>query len=171
MSRKSRRYALKSSDTKTLLSKAAGTLGINLNELIDSKATVEAIETACGELLLVDKKPLLFRTREKVYPTLMFAEIVAKLPKVVVDMGAVRHVCNGAGVMAPGILHYEGDFRKGELVLVVDMKFGKPLALGEAQYDSETVKSIKQGIVVKNIHFVSDEIWNAIKALGEKAEK
>ena len=171
MSRKSRRHALKSSDTKTLLSKAAGTLGINLNELIDSKATVEAIETGRGELLLVDKEPLLFRTRETVYPTLMFAEIVTKLPKVVVDMGAVRHVCNGAGVMAPGIVHYEGDFRKGELVLVVDMKFGKPLALGEAQYDSEATKSIKRGVVVKNIHFVSDEIWNAIKALGEKVEK
>ncbi len=167
MSRKSRRYALKSSDTKTLLSKAAETLGINLSELIDSKATVEAIETGRGELLLVDKKPLLFRTGETVYPTLMFAEVVTKLPKVVVDMGAVRHVCNGAGVMAPGIVRYEGDFGKGCLVLVVDVKFGKPLALGEAKFDSEAAKNVKQGVVVKNIHFVSDEIWNAMKVLGE----
>src|SRR4030042_2035432 len=166
MSRKSRRYALKSSDTKTLLSKAAETLGINLSELIDSKATIEAIETGRGELLLVDKKPLLFRTGETVYPTLMFAEVVAKLPKVVVDMGAVRHVCNGAGIMAPGIVRYEGDFSKGGLVLVVDVKFGKPLALGEAQYDSEAAKNVKQGVVVKNVHFVSDEIWNAMKVLG-----
>src|SRR4030042_6655844 len=102
MAHKSRRHALKSSDTKTLLSKAAETLGINRSELIHAKATVEAIETGRGELLLVDKKPLLFRTGEKVYPTLMFNEVVAKLPKGVVDMGAVRHVCNGAGVMAPG---------------------------------------------------------------------
>ena len=167
MSPKSRRYALKSSDTKTLLGKAAETLGINLGELIDSKATIEGIVTGRGELLLVDKKPLLFRTGEKVYPTLMFAEIVVKLPKVVVDMGAVRHVCNGAGVMAPGIVRYEGDFGKGGLVLVVDVKFGKTLALGEAQYNSEAAKSIKQGVVVKNLHFVSDEIWNAMKALGQ----
>jgi malignant T-cell-amplified sequence len=171
MSRKTRRYALKSSDTKTLLSKASEKLGINLGELIDSKATIEAVETGRGELLLVDKKPLLFRTGEAVYPTLLFAEVVAKLPKVVVDMGAVRHVCNGAGVMAPGIVRYEGDFGKGGLVLVVDIKFGKTLALGEAQYDSEVAKNVKQGVVVKNVHFVSDEIWNAMKALGEKVEK
>ena len=73
----------------------------------------------------------------------------------------------GAGVMAPGIVRYEGDFGKGALVLVVDVKFGKALALGEAQYDSEAAKGIKQGVVVKNVHFVSDEIWNAMKTLGE----
>jgi len=154
-----------------LLSKAAEKLGTNIGELIDSKATIEAVETGSGELLLVDKKPLLFRTSEAVYPTLLFAEVVAKLPRVVVDMGAVRHVCNGAGVMAPGIVRYEGDFGKGGLVLVVDVKFGKPLALGEAQYDSEAAKNVKQGVVVKNVHFVSDEIWNATKAHGEKVEK
>ena len=171
MSRKSRRYALKSRDTKTLLIKASEKLRINLAEIIDSKATVEAVETGRGELLLVDKKPLLFRTVKTVYPTLLFAEVVAKMPKVVVDMGAVRHVCNGAGVMAPGIVRYEGDFGVGRLVLVVDVKFGKPLALGEAQYDTEVAKSIKQGVIVKNIHFVSDEIWNAMKLLDEKIEK
>lgn len=171
MSHKSRRYALKSSDTKTLLTKAAEKLGQDLAELIDSKATIEAVETGRGELLLVEKKPLLFRTAEAVYPTLLFTEIISKLPKVVVDMGAVRYVCNGAGVMAPGIVRYEGVFGKGGLVLAVDVKFGKPLALGEAQYASETAKGIKQGVVVKNVHYVSDEIWNAMKTLGEKVEK
>jgi PUA-domain protein len=167
MSRKVRRYALKSSDTKALLSKAAEKLGINFGELIDSKATIEAVETGHGEVLLVDRKPLLFRTGETVYPTLLFEEKIAKLPRVVVDMGAVRHVCNGAGVMAPGIVRYEGEFKKGALVLVVDVKFGKPLALGEAQYDAEDAKSMKQGVVVKNIHFVSDEIWNAMKTFAD----
>ncbi len=101
----------------------------------------------------------------------MFTEVVAKLPKVVVDMGAVRHVCNGAGVMAPGIVRYEGDFDKGGLVLVVDVKFGKTLALGEAQFGSEAAKTIKHGVVIKNVHFVSDEIWNAMKVLGERLEE
>jgi PUA domain protein len=158
---------LKSSDAKTLLGKASEKLRVNLGELIDLKATIEAVETGRGELLLVDRKPLLFRTGETVYPTLLFGEIVAKLPKVVVDMGAVRHVCNGAGVMAPGIVRYEGNFGKGDLVLAVDVKFRKSLALGEAQYDSETAKNIKQGVVVKNVHFVSDEIWNTMKTIGE----
>jgi PUA-domain protein len=167
MSHKTRRYTLKSSDAKTLFSIASKKLGINLVELVDSKATVEAVGTGRGELLLVNRKPLLFRINETVYPTLLFEEIISKLPKVVVDMGAVRHVCNGAGIMAPGIVHYEGEFKKGDLVLIVDIKFRKRLALGEAQYDTEVAKSVKQGAVVKNIHYVSDEIWNVMKVLAD----
>ena len=167
MSHKTRRYTLKSSDAKTLFSTASKNLGINLVELVDSKANVEVVGTGRCELLLVNKKPLLFRTKETVYPTLLFEEIISKLPKVVVDMGAVRHVCNGAGIMAPGIVNYEGEFKKGDLVSIVDIKFRKRLALGEAQYDTEVAKSVKQGVVVKNIHYVSDEIWNVMKALAD----
>jgi predicted ribosome-associated RNA-binding protein Tma20 len=49
----------------------------------------------------------------------------------------------------------------------VDEKHGKSLALGESLYDSETARSIKQGAVVKNFHFVSDKIWNLTKTLAE----
>jgi PUA-domain protein len=142
-------------------------LEINLAELIGSKATIEAVETGRGEVLLLGRKPLLFRTKKDIYPTLAFGQVLDKLPKVVVDMGAVRHVCNGASVMAPGIVHYEGAFVKGDLVVVIDVKHGKPLALGEAQYDAETARNIKQGVVVKNIHYVSDEIWDSIKTLTD----
>ena len=69
--------------------------------------------------------------------------------------------------MAPGIVNYEGEFKKGDLVSIVDIKFRKRLALGEAQYDTEVAKSVKQGVVVKNIHYVSDEIWNVMKALAD----
>jgi PUA-domain protein len=167
MAHKTRRYTLKSSDAKKIFSTASKKLGINLVELVDSKANVEAIGTGRGELLLVNRKPLLFRIGETFYPTLLFEEIISKLPKVVVDMGAVRHVCNGAGIMAPGIVHYEGEFKKWDLVLIVDIKFQKRLALGEAQYDMEVAKSVKQGVVVKNIHYVCDEIWNVMKALAD----
>ena len=167
MSHKTRRYTLKSSDAKTLFSTASKKLGINLLEIVDSKANVEVVGTGRGELLIVNRKPLLFRTKETVYPTMLFEEIISKLPKVVVDMGAVRYVCNGAGIMAPGIVHYEGEFKRGDLVLIVDVKFRKRLALGEAQYDMEVAKNVKQGVVVKNIHYVSDEIWNVMKALPD----
>jgi PUA domain protein len=82
-------------------------------------------------------------------------------------MGAVPYVCNGADVMAPGIVRVEGDFSKGTIVLVVDEKHGKPLALGEILYDAENAKSVRQGVVVKNVHWVSDKIWNFAKALVE----
>jgi PUA-domain protein len=167
MSRKHRRYSLKSKDAKILLSKASEKLKINLATLIDAKANIEAIEADFGEVFLINGKPLLFSTGEDVFPTLFFKEISSRTPKVVVDMGAIPYVCNGADVMAPGIVRIEGEFSKGDLVLVVDEKHGKPLALGEILYDSENAKSLKQGIVVKNIHFVSDKIWNFAKTLAE----
>jgi PUA domain protein len=118
-------------------------------------------------LLLIDGKPALFKTADSVLPTLTFVEILEKLPKVVVDMGAVRFVCNGADVMAPGIVRYEGSFVKGNVVVVVDVKHGKTLALGEILYSSEEVKNIKQGPVIKTKHYVSDKVWNFAKTLAE----
>jgi PUA domain protein len=167
VSHKTRRYALKSSEIKLILAKASEKLGSSITDFLDSKSNVEAIETSKGELLLVNRKPLLFKTGESVYPTLMFEQILSKLPKVVVDMGAIRHVCNGADVMAPGIVRYEGAFVKDALVLVVDLKHGKALALGEIQYDSESVKNVSKGVVVKNLHFVSDDLWSTLKTVGE----
>jgi PUA-domain protein len=167
MSRKHRRYSLKSKDAKMLLSKASEKLKINLATLIEAKANIEAIEADFGELLLINGKPLLFKTGEDVFPTLFFMEIAARMPKVVVDMGAIPYVCNGADVMAPGIVCVAGEFGKGDLVFVVDEKHGKPLALGEILYNSENAKSIKQGVVIRNIHFVSDKIWNFAKPLAE----
>jgi predicted RNA-binding protein (TIGR00451 family) len=100
-------------------------------------------------------------------PTLFFHDFILLAPKIVVDMGAVPYVCNGADIMAPGIVRVDGEFDKGALVLVVDVKYGKPLAVGESLYDKETTQSIKQGSVVKNVHFVSDKIWNFVKTLAD----
>jgi PUA-domain protein len=167
MSPKGQRYALKSSETKAFLSKATEQLGTGLGRFVDAKANIEAVGAGQAEVLIINKKPLLFRSGEKVYPTLLFEEFLVSLPKAVVDMGAVRHVCNGADIMAPGIVRFEGEFSEGGLVLVIDVKYGKRLALGEAQFNSETARNTKKGIVVKNVHYVSDEVWNAVKSLGE----
>jgi len=83
-------------------------------------------------------------------------------------MGAVPHVCNGANVMAPGIVRFEGNFRKDDFVFVVDERHGKPVAIGEVVYDVEAAKKATQGVVVKNTHFVGDKIWNFIKTLKSK---
>ena len=81
-------------------------------------------------------------------------------------MGAVPYVCKGATVMAPGIVRIEGEFVKGDLVLVTDMKFGKALALGESLMDDGTAKTTKKGQIVKTLHYVSDKIWDFTKTLS-----
>ena len=167
MPQKHRRYSLKSKEAKLILNKASERLKVNVETILGSKANVEVVEADFGHIYLANGKPLFFKVGEKVLPTLFFSELSARMPKIVVDMGAVPYVCKGADVMAPGIVRVEGEFSKDDMVLVVDEKHGKSLALGESLYDSENARTAKQGAVVKNVHFVSDKIWNFAKTLAE----
>jgi PUA domain protein len=167
MSQKYQRYTLKTKESKQILTKISEKLKFSLDDLADPKASVEIVEADFGGLLLLDGKPLLFKTGEMIFPTLMAEAIVARLPKAVVDMGAVRFVCNGADIMAPGVVRYEGEFEKGDVIVVVDVKHGKSLALGEALYSSADARAVKQGPVVKSRHYVSDKVWNFAKSATE----
>ena len=167
MPTKQRRYSLKTKEAKQILTEASKNLKLDLEALFGSKVNVEVVESDVGAVYLIGGKPLLFKADGKILPTLLFTEFTAQAPKIVVDMGAVPYVCKGADVMAPGIVRIEGEFSKGDLVLVVDMKFGKALALGESLYDAEAAKQTKKGPVVKTLHYVSDKIWDYTKTLTE----
>jgi PUA domain protein len=165
MPEKYRRYFLKDKEAKLLLNKASERIGVDLKQILNFKGNVELVETEFAEIYLFDGKPLLAKAGENFFPTLVFNEFLALAPKIVVDMGAIPHICNGANVMAPGILRFEGQFEKGDFVLVVDEKHGKPLAVGEALFGIDEAEKVKQGVVVKNVHFASDRLWNFIKKL------
>jgi PUA-domain protein len=168
MPEKHRRYFLKDKESKALLTKASEKLKINLENIFGNKANFEVIEAESEKMFLMNGKPLLVESRENLFPTLVFNEFSAIAPKVVVDMGAIPYVCKGANVMAPGIRLLDGNFEKGDLVVVVDERHRKAIAVGETLYDSDEARKIKQGIVVRNIHFVGDKTWNLIKELGAK---
>jgi PUA-domain protein len=167
MPTKQRRYSVKSKEAKQILNEVSERLKVNVEDLFGSKVNVEVAETDIGKIYLINGKPLFFKVGERLLPTLLFPEFASQAPKIVVDMGAVPYVCNGADVMAPGIVRVEGEFGEGDLVLVVDEKHRKPLALGESIYDAESARNTKQGAVVKTFHFVSDKIWNLAKTLSE----
>lgn len=152
-----------------MLSEASEKLRVDFNQIFKSKVDMELVETDFAEIFLINSMPLLVRIKEKILPTLAFNEIFALTPKVVVDMGAVPHVCNGANVMAPGIVRFEGEFKKGDFVSVADEKHGKTIAIGEAVYDVDGAKKVGEGVVIKNVHFVGDKLWNFIKKLATKA--
>ncbi|MCW3994649.1 MAG: DUF1947 domain-containing protein [Candidatus Bathyarchaeota archaeon] len=163
---KKRRYALKTKEAKQMLDDASEKLKVNLEDFFGAKVNVEVIETDIGAIYLVDRKPVLYRMDERILPTLFFAEFVARAPKLVVDMGAVPFICKGAAVMAPGVVQVEGQFGVGDFVIVVDVKFRKPLALGESLLDAQSMKGTKKGPVAKTLHYVSDKVWSSIKSLG-----
>jgi PUA domain protein len=167
MPTKQRRYPLKAKEAKQIVEEASKKLQLDMDTLFGAKTNVEVVESDVGEIYLIEGKPILFKAGDTVLPTLLFAEFTAKAPKIVVDMGAIPYVCKGATVMAPGIVRVEGEFDKGELVLIVDMKHGKALALGESLLDAETAKQTKKGPVVKTLHYVSDKIWEYIKTIAE----
>ena len=167
MPSKQRRYALKTKDAKKVLSEAQTKMKLDLDALFGSKAIVEVVESELDEVYLIGGKPLFFKAGDMVLPTLLFTEFTSKAPKIVVDMGAVPYVCKGATVMAPGIVHIAGEFEKGDLVLVVDVKFGKALALGESLMNSSMARQTKKGPIVKTMHYVGDKIWDYTKTLTE----
>lgn len=161
-----KRYFLKAKECKTFLEEASQRLNVDLELLLKDKLNIEAFQTESTEIFLANRKPLFTKIHGNIYPTLRFNEYVQLAPKVVVDMGAVPYVCKGANIMAPGIRRFMGEFKKDSIVFVVDEKHGKPLAVGEILYDSEQAKDVKQGIVVKNVHFVGDGTWNMMKELA-----
>ncbi len=161
-----RRYPLKTKEAKQILEQTSKTLNLDMETLFE-KSTIEVVESDVGEIYLIGAKPLLYKAGDKILPTLHFVEFTSKAPKIVVDMGAVPYVCKGATVMAPGIVRIEGEFAKGDLVVIVDMKFGKALALGESLMDSIVAKQTKKGPIVKTQHWVSDKIWDYTKKLTE----
>jgi PUA domain protein len=63
--------------------------------------------------------------------------------------------------MRPGISDIPSNFAKGDLLVIVDEKYGKPLALGLAEVESTDMKPMSKGKVIKNVHFVGDELWKS----------
>lgn len=81
------------------------------------------------------------------------------LPKVTVDMGAVRFVTRGADTMRPGITQLE-EFPKDAIVQIIDETHGKPLAIGRAMMSSDEMRAQDSGRVIKAIHYIGDDWWN-----------
>ncbi len=80
---------------------------------------------------------------------------------VTVDKGAVKFVCNGADIMAPGVVDADSSVKKNDLVWIRDESHFKPLAVGVALMDAEEMIKEKNGKAVLSIHHVGDKIWRA----------
>ena len=121
----------------------------------------DELTVGAGTVYFVDGTPLIIRTKSGLLPSLKFSEAVNSLPHVVVDMGAVAHIANGADIMRPGVRDVRRDFVKGDLVVIADEKYGKPIALGLAEVDAMELRSVTKGKVIRSVHYVGDELWNS----------
>ncbi|OWT33599.1 RNA-binding protein [Methanobrevibacter sp. 87.7] len=130
--------------------------------LIDNKANVEILETDEYDYILVNGEPYIIMIDNKPYPTLksILANDDLENKTVVVDMGAVRFVTNGADIMSPGIVEADDDIVPGDLVVIVDVNNKKPLAIGESLITGPEMVEASKGKAIKSLHYVGDEIWN-----------
>jgi PUA-domain protein len=163
--KKRHRYFLKAKEAKYLLSEVLETFGAEIEQFLDSKTRVEVNETETAEIFIFNGIPLLARSEGLLFPTLTFEEFFPLMPRLVVDMGAIPYVCKGADVMAPGVVSINGQFKENDVLLITDVRHGKPLAVGVALLSSEAMKTVNRGKTVKNLHYVGDKLWNHLKGL------
>ncbi|MFQ5710660.1 MAG: PUA domain-containing protein [Candidatus Geothermarchaeales archaeon] len=156
-----RRVHVKRKRAEAILSEAAK------RKLTSSVQKVERAEIIGGDtlsLFVVNDEPLiLFDDDEGIY--VPFIASVGKFvfcPSVVVDMGAVPYVVNGADVMAPGIVSC-GEFERGDIVCVKTERHERVIATGYSMMSSGEIRSIKKGKAVKNVHYVGDRYWKLAK--------
>jgi|TARA_B110000263_G_scaffold130101_1_gene113123 PUA domain protein len=116
-----------------------------------------------SQILIGDSLKIL-RINDEYIPFLSEIKLLERFPNVVVDMGAVKFMCNGANVMRPGIKNYS-DFSKDDIICVVEESQHKFLAVGKALVNSSEMKKMPKGEVVKNLHYISDKYWEISKIL------
>ena len=151
-----KRKVLGRRDVRSLKEEAGSLLGS-----VDTNAVSQATLEDGSTVYIFFKEAILAKKKNILFPTLINSAI-DDLPSALVDMGAIPYVCNGADVMAPGIMGIEGGFEKDGLLVIRDVKHKKALGIGAALYSSEEMKGLKKGKAILNLHYVGDKIWASI---------
>ena len=151
-----KRKVLGRRDVRSLKGEAGSLLGS-----VDTNAVSQATLEDGSTVYIFFKEIILARKKDILFPTLINSAI-DDLPSALVDMGAIPYVCNGADVMAPGIMDIEGEFEKEGLLVIRDVKHRKALGIGAALYSSEEMRGLKKGKAILNLHYVGDKIWASI---------
>jgi len=158
----SKRIALKSSEAKRILEEFEQKFPVFTADH-HNKHILEEVEVENGKLFLLDSKSFAVSTASGLFPSLLNEDVLKALSSITVDMGAIPHVCNGADVMRPGIRTINGKFDSGAVLVVKDIKFGKSIGICVAEVSSETMQEMKKGKAARNVHYVGDVFWKAMK--------
>lgn len=163
-----KRSFLKEKEARKLLSALSKRMRTPLRQIqIAAKPLIELVEANGEAVFLVNKEPVFAKSKNELFPTLSSSALMSNLPRVIVNMGAVPYVCNGADVMAPGIVSFEEDFEQNDIVAILDERHKKPIAVTVALYSMEEAKELGRGKVLVNLHYVGDKLWEMIKQLKQ----
>lgn len=107
---------------------------------------------------------MILKIEETYLPFLSQTSLLEKFPHVLVDMGAVKFMCNGANVMRPGIRSHS-EFDRDQVVCVIEESQHKFLAVGKSLVPSSELETMEKGEVIKNMHYISDKYWEIGKTI------
>ncbi len=157
-----KRHHVRDSDIREFVRKLKPRLGEEIEGILEGKVETAEIESG-EEIILVDDKPILIK-KDGEYIPLVFSAGELALKEVVVDMGAVKPVTDGADVMAPGVLDVEEGIEDGEIVKIQDEENRKTIAIGKTLEKSTNVIG-DEGKVIENLHYVGDDFWSLSEEL------
>jgi len=134
----------------------------NFSDIIfDENSVFEIGDVNDSMIIFIDELPC-FKLEDNEY-IITLAAVNKYKPKgkyVIVDMGAVKFVTNGADVMAPGIVNADSNISVDDQVWICDEKHHKPLAVGIALKDGPEMIESDKGKAVRIINYVGDWLWN-----------
>jgi len=124
---------------------------------------VECVEPEIGFVFVRINDFVFVKKDEKFVPFLGSPKVLALLPSVEVDEGAIRFLLNGADVMRPGIKRLDDWGAPGSLVVVKEGKKGRAIAIGLSTVSGEEASAMTKGSCLKNLHHVGDAYWSLYK--------
>ncbi len=142
----------------------------NLNIEFSKQDTAQLLETpqlkTIKQIILINSQHSFFyytlpeSKKEILIPTLKLLQThPALLKTITIDMNAIKFIINGADVMRPGITNIDDNIQPSQPICIIDQTHKKPLAIGISQHSTEQLRILTTGKVIKNIHYVGDELW------------
>lgn len=154
------RHHLKGSDARKIIAKIEPFLE-DPSHLRQSSLEM-AVSDEGVDLIFIEGRPMLMIVEGQPFFTVLGAiEMMPYKRLVMVDSGAVRFVVNGADIMKPGIVSADPEIAVGDLVVIVEERHNKPLAIGRALVAGTEMKG--EGKAVKSLHHVGDAIWKGLE--------
>jgi predicted RNA-binding protein (TIGR00451 family) len=159
------RHHLKGREIQEILGQLGAVLhNFNWDELKESKIEVSSIGPE-ESLYFIEGKPGVLKIGESIFPTLVNNVMLASIPTITVDAGAVSHICNGSALMAPGIVKIEGVFSMNATVAVKEITYGKTIALAKSLLGSQELAGVRKGKAALTVHYVGDKYWRIYRDL------
>lgn len=159
---KLRRYRISTKESKGIIDDALSRYPQLSNVITKRKTSLEVVDLGETSVYLYNGFPILVRKENFLIP---FIGIIDKyelnIPRVVVDLGAVKFILNGADVMGPGVRNADEGIREGDIVRVVAEEYNRTIALGVSLRNSDKIR--EKGKSVRNIHYLGDRIWRSMR--------